>query len=640
MAIKQITSIPSISPEGKSIAKIREIRGKSLVWNQVFEISGGGSIHTTNGVTISKDKNDFILSGTATADISIFNYFAHNFEISGHKYIVKHNAAVYGIRFSNNNYSGISLNNITSVQVGKDHSSAQRVKVLIDEGTTFGDETRIRISVFDLTLMFGSDNEPSTVEEFEAMFPENYYEHNSGEIINSNITSVETVGFNQWDEEWEAGTFDSKNGEKLNDQTYAAGKIRNKNYIKVFPNTTYYVVGNGFMYWEYDKNKTYIKQTNNTGLTPNNGLFTTTESTYYINFRVAETVYNHNICINLSDLSRNGTYEPYKKSTLPLNISTLTGKLNGEGESVKIFPDGLRGVGEVYDSLIVDPDGFARRAIVARKVVDLGTLNWKKYTKSNGEYGYFFSDYFSSGKDRVGAFYGICDKGYSYSNSYATGADKSIIIRYGNTGTKGTAICIRDLSYQDSTPEEFKAAMSGVELDYELATPLEYVLDTPIPMFYNLGSTESVVSDELSTPLIVDIDYYGNSIKHIQFNDETHCVRDERITGIDIKPIEKSTNVITSGAVYNIISEIKKPLSSVSYKTTWLSSSSYSYHLLMNIKPIDWEKVYTVKYRLNCSIEDVTSSNTESVVTFQFTKNTLRSYYIDNAVTSTSYKSF
>ena len=57
----------------------------------------------------------------------------------------------------------------------------------------------------DLTLMFGSGNEPSTVEEFEALFPEAYYPYNAGELISNNAEAVESVGFNLWDEEYEVG---------------------------------------------------------------------------------------------------------------------------------------------------------------------------------------------------------------------------------------------------------------------------------------------------------------------------------------------------------------------------------------------------------------------------------------------------
>ena len=48
----------------------------------------------------------------------------------------------------------------------------------------------------DLTLMFGAGNEPATVSEFEALFPEVYYPYNAGELISNDAEAVESVGFN------------------------------------------------------------------------------------------------------------------------------------------------------------------------------------------------------------------------------------------------------------------------------------------------------------------------------------------------------------------------------------------------------------------------------------------------------------
>lgn len=46
------------------------------------------------------------------------------------------------------------------------------------------------INIFDLTKMFGSGNEPSTPEEFEAMFPTDYYPYNVGELMSASVNEV------------------------------------------------------------------------------------------------------------------------------------------------------------------------------------------------------------------------------------------------------------------------------------------------------------------------------------------------------------------------------------------------------------------------------------------------------------------
>ena len=56
-------------------------------------------------------------------------------------------------------------------------------------GTVFND-VKIKIQIFDLTVMFGSGNEPTSVEEFEKMFPAAYYPYNAGEIVSAETESV------------------------------------------------------------------------------------------------------------------------------------------------------------------------------------------------------------------------------------------------------------------------------------------------------------------------------------------------------------------------------------------------------------------------------------------------------------------
>lgn len=46
------------------------------------------------------------------------------------------------------------------------------------------------INLIDLTKMFGSGNEPSTPEEFEAMLPNDYYPYNEGELMSMSVNDV------------------------------------------------------------------------------------------------------------------------------------------------------------------------------------------------------------------------------------------------------------------------------------------------------------------------------------------------------------------------------------------------------------------------------------------------------------------
>jgi hypothetical protein len=159
-------------------------------------------------------------------------------------------------------------------------------------------------------------------------------------------------------------------------------------------------------------------------------------------------------------------------------LNTITGKLNGEGESVTIFPDGMRSAGSVFDSLVADEDGFARKAIVRMGSVDMGTLTWK-LSQNASELNIFTS---TAIQTKVGvnlAKSNIISQNYSVVRSTGINYinDKSVLI-----ATNYSKIQVGDSSYSDAAT--FKTAMSGVELIYELAEYKEYVLDTPIPLTF------------------------------------------------------------------------------------------------------------------------------------------------------------
>lgn len=154
------------------------------------------------------------------------------------------------------------------------------------------------------------------------------------------------------------------------------------------------------------------------------------------------------------------------RGSLALNLSTLTGKLNGEGASVVVYPDGLRGVGTDRDA------AYGNTGEVARAVVDLGTLNWSYHAASSSyPYGYFsasLADYTKT-DDTF-----LLTAKYSFVRGGWT-VDKTI--RGGDNGSH--SVYIIDSAYTDAAT--FKTAMSGIMLDYPLATPLTYTLDTPLP---------------------------------------------------------------------------------------------------------------------------------------------------------------
>lgn len=206
------------------------------------------------------------------------------------------------------------------------------------------------LAIIDLTQMFGEGNEPSTVEEFEAMFPEPYYEYNEGSLLSHDSLGVKTVGFNQWDEEWEKGSI--KNDGKLNQGSH----WRCKNPIKVLPNTTYYFKSAKalFLFWYDSENKLIGSNINSNS---NNHLHTSPANARYLRFyEYGGTTYNNDICINLSHSGyRNGEYQPYESHTSLWGNGKSISELTSNGEV--IFPNGLMSAGDVYDEITTDVNG-------------------------------------------------------------------------------------------------------------------------------------------------------------------------------------------------------------------------------------------------------------------------------------------
>lgn len=296
---------------------------------------------------------------------------------------------------------------------------------------------------------------------FKSLFPKDYYPYDAGSMQSvSGLSAHKTTGFNQWDEEWRNGAYNTSDGSFAANTTYFA----NKNPIPVIPNATYYIGSSVNATWNlfyYDADMNYIGSEQRT-----NDTFVTSQNTHYINFSSATTfygvVYKNDICINLSDPAKNGTYEPYDGHSYALDDS-LT----------------LRGVPTLVDGKIKwDGDLYSPSGKVTRRfgIVDLGTLNWTRAAfavESESAYTFYAADIgIKKGYNNSNLAPMICSK-YLTVSYYVTGStykdlldtDKSIAFGYNS----GNRLNVRDDSYTDAAA--FKAAMSGVYLVFKLETP-------------------------------------------------------------------------------------------------------------------------------------------------------------------------
>lgn len=531
---------------GEETAKISKLRGNTLVWNQLIADS-------TTRPTYGSDSNITVtFPNQHTTRITVSDVISSNVNIGyqtlyyqqGHKYIVSVNTnAPLSYDGGNGCYFYYKQNGITAEKYTYvDTLTTESFGSYLHIGTTLSTGTYdFIISFFDLTKMFGAGNEPATVEEFKTMFPNSYYPYNEGELLSLNPTGVKSVGFNLWDEEWEVGTYDTSTGQKIAN----SNMIRSKNRIEVFPDTIYYINTNVILYF-YDTNESYISYSGR----DDNGNFTTPSNCRYVRFRITSdygTTYNNDICINLSDSSRNGTYEPYKESTLDLSwIKSI--KDNNDNQ---LFPYGLLSAGSVHDEV---GDNYAIKRIGS---VDLGTLNWQTRTT------------LQSGKMRFEVALPDVVKtgGYDVANLLCTkynaisGADVYSNVTGISAISIGNGLSIYDENFATETKEAFKTAMQGVMLYYELAEPITVYFDKK-PMTYpvdDLGtetllpeSVDSTTGVPLSAPFNGTFEYKSN------FKDTVLDLID-RVNNArnPVKGVTNTNQTVDKLAIYDSIETVK-----------------------------------------------------------------------------------
>nr|DAQ32032.1 MAG TPA: hypothetical protein [Caudoviricetes sp.] len=185
------TAYAKTVPTGAKLMSVKSVGGKSVVWNQL--VKPVPTVVTQAGVKFTFSNDGIVtLNGTATTTGNAISLQSVKNQ-KGHKYLMVANplSGVYGadkLLFSSQSFGQDSTGHGTII-TNESSNAVWYYTIYVYEGVTY-DNVKLQPQIFDLTTMFGSGNEPTSVEEFEKMFPADYYPYNAGEIVSAGVTEV------------------------------------------------------------------------------------------------------------------------------------------------------------------------------------------------------------------------------------------------------------------------------------------------------------------------------------------------------------------------------------------------------------------------------------------------------------------
>lgn len=418
-------------------AKIKEIRGNTIVWNQLAKYASMASVTACGLTCVNNNDGSFTITGTFnnTGDRNFYGFISIISAIKDHKYlIISSGSMMAGFVFG----SATGQRDATKYVVTAGSTGNMETAIrLIDSKANNGQQVneKIWVTIFDLTQM-GLDS-ITTVEEFEALFPLSYYAYDSGSLLSFNGSGIKTKKADDTD----LGTL------SLPISTYFPTGLKSAGSIYDQLDETGYItrvgeVDLGNLTWTYNSTYQWFSSTN----------INTLSKAY------ADSVVPNAICKNYLTVSASTASTVSNNMVLSINAyGNLRIRDTSQGTDPSAFKTAMSGV-YLYYELATPLENYG--------VVDLGSLEW---TYRSDSHAYFYSTGIASDVAIPSSASAVaelsCDKyvADSQNHIYSHTADKTIAI------ADSGQIWVYDTSYTDATT--FKNAMSGVYLLYEKSNP-------------------------------------------------------------------------------------------------------------------------------------------------------------------------
>lgn len=463
------TAYQKTVPTGGKLMSVKNIGGRSIVFNQNFQ----SRKEINNGITATVDSDGTItLNGTVTA--SYFNFRDVTPEQNkvgkyAFKLLIMNNPDDISMKFGFLNRSQ-STPAITSGSAVLIYNQTQYETSLgkstgisgLTAGTVFNN-VKIKIQIFDLTLMFGAGNEPTSVEEFEAMFPNDYYQYNAGEIVSAGTESIIEQGKNLFD--YTDKTYNGANISKVeNGVIYTKGLTTTVLNIPTVVGSKYTLsfkvksnaANQGGLRWSLQKGKNTSYAHDSSLIKSEVGYVANTEYQAVATF-VATTDFV-SLCtimpmvydVQLENGDTATGYSPFYQTEYPIP------------EAIKA----LLGYGWSAGTAKNWVDYENKKYVQCVNSVDLGTLTWTAGESVSFKTHHLAGQKLTKSYSIAPNF--ICPKYSTKTQNESWG--KTSITGISATSNVNGYIYVNDTSYTDATA--FKQAMQGVTLYYELANPI------------------------------------------------------------------------------------------------------------------------------------------------------------------------
>ena len=447
-------------------AEVEKVMGRSLCWNQL------------NDVVSITESNEGYYRATGTISLVSGHWYAFLFHLS---YAL---TSADGQVYLSGVYTEYGLGTSTDFVKLVHPSENGTEMVYLNVRRQLTTPIVVTCRVIDLSIMFSSGNEPTSVNNPRIAWIKNYAdahpEYNAGEVLDSTPTEVRSRGANVLSVSNYAKTSDTGYGTTFTpyeDGVLITGTGTGNHYGVGIASTVHKRLVNGKRYYLSSNASAsglswairLIKGGVTTYVQDFTMDSTVQEVVCYIQTTSAFTASGTKVALCLSEMN---AYTPYRTpSTLTLPSLTLK-------------------QGDIYD-----PKTGEVKETWGK--VDLGTLAYSYRNDGSGYAPYFYANVSSLGIKLNGAVTSkqnaLCAKYTIVARSGFANTDMTFCLD-GND-TQITQVQFKDSRYTD--PTAFKSTMNGVMLLYELATPTTRQ-ETPIAEPFievEAGGTVSVVSD-------------------------------------------------------------------------------------------------------------------------------------------------